>query len=27
MKNFEKYVRQFGAQGLGYFQMKEDGLK
>jgi aspartyl-tRNA synthetase len=24
MKNFEKYVRQFGAQGLGYFQMKED---
>ena len=27
MKNFEKYVRQFGAQGLWYFQMKEDGLK
>jgi len=27
MKNFEKYVRQFWAQGLGYFQMKEDGLK
>jgi len=27
MKNFEKYVRQFGAQGLGYFQMKEDWLK
>lgn len=27
MKNFEKYVRQFGAQGLGYFQMQEDGLK
>ncbi|MCD5375169.1 aspartate--tRNA ligase, partial [Candidatus Gracilibacteria bacterium] len=27
MKGFEKYVRQFGAQGLGYFQMKEDGLK
>jgi len=24
MKNFEKFVRQFGAQGLGYFQMKED---
>jgi len=27
MKKFEKYVRKFGAQGLGYFQMKEDGLK
>ena len=27
MKNFEKFVRQFGAQGLGYFQMKEDWLK
>lgn len=27
MKTFEDYVRQFGAQGLGYFQMKEDGLK
>lgn len=27
MKNFENYVRQFGAKGLGYFQMKEDGLK
>lgn len=27
MKGFEKYVRQFGAGGLGYFQMKEDGLK
>ncbi len=27
MKGFEEYVRQFGAQGLGYFQMKEDGLK
>jgi aspartyl-tRNA synthetase len=27
MKSFEDYVRQFGAQGLGYFQMKEDGLK
>jgi len=27
MKNFEKYVRQFGAQGLWYFQMKEDWLK
>lgn len=27
MKNFEKYVKQYGAQGLGYFQMKEEGLK
>ncbi len=27
MKGFEAYVRQFGAHGLGYFQMKEDGLK
>jgi len=27
MKGFENYVRKFGAQGLGYFQMKEDGLK
>ena len=27
MKNFEKFVRQYGAGGLGYFQMKEDGLK
>ncbi len=27
MKNFEKYVRQFWAQGLGYFQMQEEGLK
>jgi aspartyl-tRNA synthetase len=27
MKNFEKWVKQYGAQGLGYFQMKEDGLK
>ncbi|WP_294953807.1 aspartate--tRNA ligase [Sulfurovum sp.] len=27
MKGFEDYVRKFGAQGLGYFQMKEDGLK
>ncbi len=27
MKNFEGYVKQFGAHGLGYFQMKEDGLK
>ncbi|WP_294964579.1 aspartate--tRNA ligase [Sulfurimonas sp.] len=27
MKGFEDFVRQFGAHGLGYFQMKEDGLK
>lgn len=27
MKWFEDYVRKFGAKGLGYFQMKEDGLK
>ena len=27
MKRFEEYVRKFGASGLGYFQMKEDGLK
>ena len=27
MKRFEEYVRKFGAAGLGYFQMKEDGLK
>ena len=27
MKSFEDYVRKFGAAGLGYFQMKEDGLK
>jgi aspartyl-tRNA synthetase len=27
MKGFESYVRKFGAGGLGYFQMKEDGLK
>jgi len=27
MKSFEEFVRKFGAQGLGYFQMKEDGLK
>ncbi|MCW8953457.1 MAG: aspartate--tRNA ligase, partial [Sulfurimonas sp.] len=27
MKTFEDYVRKFGAHGLGYFQMKEDGLK
>ncbi len=27
MKNFEKFVRQHWAQGLGYFQMQEDGLK
>jgi len=27
MKGFEDYVRKFGAHGLGYFQMKEEGLK
>ncbi|MEA3455732.1 MAG: aspartate--tRNA ligase [Campylobacterota bacterium] len=27
MKGFEEYVRKFGAAGLGYFQMKEEGLK
>nr|WP_321265585.1 aspartate--tRNA ligase [uncultured Sulfurimonas sp.] len=27
MKGFEDFVRGFGAHGLGYFQMKEDGLK
>lgn len=27
MKGFEDYVRQFWAGWLGYFQMKEDGLK
>ena len=27
MKGFEDYVRKFGAQGLGYFQMQEEGLK
>ncbi|PUE66585.1 aspartate--tRNA ligase [Arcobacter caeni] len=27
MKGFEEYVTKFGAKGLGYFQMKEDGLK
>jgi aspartyl-tRNA synthetase len=27
MKGFESYVRKFGATGLGYFQMKADGLK
>ena len=27
MKRFEDYVRKFGAAGLGYFQMKADGLK
>jgi aspartyl-tRNA synthetase len=27
MKKFEDFVRKFGANGLGYFQMKEDGLK
>ncbi len=27
MKGFEEYVRKFGASGLGYFQMKTEGLK
>ncbi|PID86301.1 aspartate--tRNA ligase [Candidatus Gracilibacteria bacterium] len=27
MKTFEKFVRQHGAAGLGYFQMTEEGLK
>ena len=27
MKNFEKFVKQHWAAGLGYFQMQEDGLK
>ncbi|KIM10570.1 MAG: aspartate--tRNA ligase [Sulfuricurvum sp. PC08-66] len=27
MNSFEEFVRKFGASGLGYFQMKEDGLK
>ena len=27
MNRFEEFVRKFGAQGLGYFQMKEEGLK
>ena len=27
IKGFEEFVRKFGASGLGYFQMKEDGLK
>ncbi|MDO9267214.1 MAG: aspartate--tRNA ligase [Sulfurimonas sp.] len=27
MQSFEEFVRQFGAHGLGYFQLKEDGLK
>lgn len=27
MKNFEKFVKQHWAWGLGYFQMQEDGLK
>jgi len=26
MKGFEEFVRKFGASGLGYFQMIEDGL-
>ncbi|MDO8453127.1 MAG: aspartate--tRNA ligase [Sulfurimonas sp.] len=27
MQSFEEFVRKFGAHGLGYFQLKEDGLK
>jgi aspartyl-tRNA synthetase len=27
MKGFEGFVKKFGASGLGYFQMKKDGLK
>ncbi len=27
MKGFEDFVKKFGAGGLGYFQMKQDGLK
>ncbi len=27
IKDLEKFVSQFGAKGLAYFQMKEDGLK
>ena len=27
MKNFENFVRQYGAKGLWYLQMQEDGLK
>ncbi|MDP5038853.1 MAG: aspartate--tRNA ligase [Candidatus Gracilibacteria bacterium] len=27
MKNFESFVRGHGAQGLGYFQMTDEGLK
>ncbi len=27
MKGFEDYVRKFGAKGLGYFQMTDEGLK
>jgi len=27
IKGLEKYISQFGAKGLAYFQMKEDGLK
>jgi aspartyl-tRNA synthetase len=27
MKGFEDFVRKFGAKGLGYFQMTEEGLK
>lgn len=27
MQGFEEFVRKFGAQGLAFFQVKEDGLK
>ncbi|NLY03671.1 MAG: aspartate--tRNA ligase [Campylobacter sp.] len=27
MKSFEEYVRKFGANGLAFFQVKDDGLK
>ena len=27
MKGFEDYVKKYGAKGLGYFQMTEEGLK
>jgi aspartyl-tRNA synthetase len=27
IKDFEKFVTKFGAKGLAYFQMKEDGIK
>ncbi|XTO86066.1 GAD domain-containing protein [Campylobacter coli] len=27
MQRFEEFVRKFGAQGLAFIQVKEDGLK